>query len=180
MLNFSKTEKNSVISELSDIIKGTSEFGELADKEKMQGAVFKRRGMKRKFFGVVLFLILGGMVGCMTEQKQILTDNAGAYRMISMSEAEEIFAESGDYIILDVREKDEFDSGHIPGAICIPHEQIAELAPDMIPDKKTVIYVYCRSGRRSKIAAQTLADVGYVNVTENGGILDYTGELEMD
>lgn len=136
--------------------------------------------MQRKFYGVILFLLLGGMAGCTTGQKQIQTDIAGTYRMISMSEAEEIFAESGDYIILDVRETGEFDSGHIPGAICIPHEQIAELAPDMIPDKEAVIYVYCRSGRRSKIAAQALADAGYVNVTEIGGILDYTGELEMN
>ncbi|MBR4966351.1 MAG: rhodanese-like domain-containing protein, partial [Lachnospiraceae bacterium] len=65
-------------------------------------------------------------------------------------------------------------------AICIPHEQITEQAPNVIPDKNTVIYVYCRSGRRSKIAAQALADAGYVNVTEIGGILDYTGELEMN
>lgn len=136
--------------------------------------------MQRKLYGVILFLLLGGMAGCATEQKQIQTDIDGTYRMISMSEAEEIFAESGDYIILDVRETGEFNSGHIPGAICIPHEQIAELAPDMIPDKEAVIYVYCRSGRRSKIAAQALADAGYVNVTEIGGILDYTGELEMN
>lgn len=136
--------------------------------------------MQRKFYGVILFLLLGGMAGCTTEQRQIQTNIDGTYRMISMSEAEEIFAESGDYIILDVRETDEFNSGHIPGAICIPHEQIAELAPDMIPDKEAVIYVYCRSGRRSKIAAQALADSGYVNVTEIGGILDYTGELEMN
>lgn len=102
------------------------------------------------------------------------------YQMLSMKEAQKIFEKAGDYIILDVREEEEFATGHIPGAICIPHEQIVSKAPEMIPDKEALIYVYCRTGRRSKIAAQALWDAGYRNVVEIGSVYDYTGELETD
>lgn len=155
--------------------------------------------MKNRVLYVLIFLSFVLLTGCVNEKeepnveflqeeefsKSVIIDVKGNeivvdYQVITMREAMEIFEKKGDYLILDVRERDEFDSGHIPEAICIPHEQITEQAPNMILDKNTVIYVYCRSGRRSKIAAQALADAGYVNVTEIGGILDYTGELEMN
>lgn len=95
------------------------------------------------------------------------------YEQISQEEAKNIIDSGEDYILLDVREQYEFDEGHIPGAILIPHEQITEKAEEMLPQKDAQILVYCRSGRRSKIASQVLADLGYSNVKEFGGIIDW-------
>ena len=81
-------------------------------------------------------------------------------------------------VLLDVREAEEFCSGHIPGAIVISHEEIKEKAEKTLPDKDRLILVYCRSGRRSKLAAQDLADLGYTNVKEFGGIIDWPYEVE--
>ena len=103
-----------------------------------------------------------------------------AYKQISMEEAKQIFATGtdGSYIILDVRRADEFAEGHIPGAINIANEDIASTEPAELPDKDQVIYVYCRSGNRSKQASAKLATMGYTNIVECGGILDWTGEVE--
>ena len=84
---------------------------------------------------------------------------------------------SEDYVLLDVRRQDEYEAGHIPGAICIPNESIGSEPLSGIPDLSTVILVYCRSGNRSKEAADKLAKAGYANVYEFGGILDWTGEI---
>ena len=89
---------------------------------------------------------------------------------------EKLEQEGYGYVILDVREQDEFDESHIPGAILIPHGQIKELAPSMLPDKDQLILVYCRSGRRSKIAAEALEEMGYTNIKEFGGINDWPYE----
>ena len=97
-----------------------------------------------------------------------------------MEEAKEIFKEKGDYIILDVRRADEFAEGHIPGAIHIANEDIIDTEPEGLPDKEQTIYVYCRSGNRSKQAASKLVAVGYTHVIECGGILDWTGEIEYE
>lgn len=99
------------------------------------------------------------------------------YSSISMDEAKEIFSKKGDYLIVDVRREDEFAKGHIPGAINIPNETI-QTEPAQLPDKSQVIYVYCRSGNRSKQASQKLVELGYSSVIEFGGILDWTGEIE--
>lgn len=80
-------------------------------------------------------------------------------------------------IILDVRTREEYDQGHIPGAILIPNTEIEAKAADLLPDKEQLILVYCRSGRRSKLAAQSLADLGYTNIREFGGILDWPYEV---
>lgn len=101
-----------------------------------------------------------------------------AYRSITMDEAKEIFEKAGDYIILDVRRSDEFAQGHIPGAINVANEDIIDTEPAELPDKEQTIYVYCRSGRRSKEAAAKLAALGYSNIVECGGILDWTGNLQ--
>ena len=98
------------------------------------------------------------------------------YQQITMDEAKTIFEQSGDYIILDVRTFEEFNGGHIPGAICIPNENIVSEPPAELPDKDQLIYVYCRSGNRSKKAAQKLVDMGYTNIVEFGGIIDWKGE----
>lgn len=94
-----------------------------------------------------------------------------------MDEAKAAFSRKGDYIIVDVRRADEFAEGHIPDAINIPNESIED-EPAELPDKEQTIYVYCRSGRRSKEAAQKLVELGYTSIIECGGILDWTGEIE--
>ena len=100
------------------------------------------------------------------------------YTSITMEDAKEIFQEKGDYLIVDVRRADEFAEGHIPGAINIANEDIVSSEPAELPDKDQVIYVYCRSGNRSKQASAKLAAMGYTNIVEFGGILDWTGEVE--
>ena len=97
---------------------------------------------------------------------------------ITAEEAKRIMDSEDGYIILDVREQDEYDAGHIPGAILIPYTQIEAKASERLPDKAQLILVYCRSGRRSKIAAEALAELGYTNIKEFGGILDWPYEIE--
>ena len=101
---------------------------------------------------------------------------APAYRQVSPAEAAELMESQSDYIILDVRTQAEYDQGHIPGAICVPNETIGTGDIPALPDKAQLILVYCRSGNRSKQAAQKLADSGYTNIVEFGGILSWTGE----
>lgn len=104
-------------------------------------------------------------------------DGMSEFKSITMDEAKKIFETPGDYIILDVRRADEFAQGHIPGAINIANESITTTQPKELPDKNQVIYVYCRSGNRSKQAAAKLALMGYTNIVEFGGILDWKGEI---
>ncbi|MBO5454088.1 MAG: rhodanese-like domain-containing protein [Clostridia bacterium] len=100
------------------------------------------------------------------------------YEQITAENAKKIMDSGEEHIILDTREQDEFDSGHIPGAILIPYTEIENKAEEIIPDKDKLILVYCRSGRRSKIAAESLAKLGYTNVKEFGGIIDWPYEVE--
>ena len=100
------------------------------------------------------------------------------YEQITPEEAKKIMDSGEEHIILDTREQDEFDSGHIPKAILIPYTEIENKAEEMLPDKDKLILVYCRSGRRSKIAAESLAKLGYTNVKEFGGIIDWQYEVE--
>ena len=100
------------------------------------------------------------------------------YKQITAEEAKKIMDSRDDHIILDAREQDEFDEGHIPNAILIPYTEIENQAEEMIPDKDKLILVYCRSGRRSKIAAECLSELGYTNVKEFGGIIDWPYEIE--
>ena len=97
---------------------------------------------------------------------------------ITAEEAKTIMDTEEGYIILDVRAQDEYDEGHIPGAIVIPHTQIEAEAENVLTDKDQLILVYCRSGRRSKIAAEALVQLGYTNIKEFGGILDWPYEVE--
>ncbi len=100
-----------------------------------------------------------------------------AYRQITMEDAAAMMEEEADYIILDVRTKEEYASGHIPNAINIPNEVIGSEEIPELPDKDQLILVYCRSGNRSKQASKKLANLGYTNVVEFGGIMDWTGEI---
>ena len=99
------------------------------------------------------------------------------YEQISQDEAKRIMDTESDYIIIDARTQEEFDEGHIEGAILIPEYEIEEKAPNLISDKNTLILVYCRSGRRSKIASEALVQLGYTNVKEFGGIIDWEYEI---
>ena len=106
-------------------------------------------------------------------------NNQGAvYMNITAEEAKEIMDSEEGYIILDVRTQEEYDQGHIPGAILIPNTAIEAKAEDVLTDKNQLILVYCRSGRRSKIAAEALVELGYTNIKEFGGIIDWPYELE--
>ena len=101
-----------------------------------------------------------------------------SYTQISQEDAKEMMTRDDGHIIVDVRRQDEYDSGHIPGAVCILNESItAGIKPEGLPDTDQIILIYCRTGRRSKEAAQKLFDTGYTNIYEFGGILDWTGEV---
>ena len=105
-------------------------------------------------------------------------DQNMGYTQINMDVAKSIFEVPGEYIILDVRCADEFAEGHIPGAINVANEDIEDKEIVELPDKNQTIYVYCRSGNRSKQAAEKLVKLGYKNIIEFGGIIDWTGEIE--
>ena len=104
--------------------------------------------------------------------------SSSGYRQISMDEAVKMMKDEKNYIILDVRRPDEYADGHIPGAINVPNEEIGTAEIAKLPDKSQLILVYCRSGRRSKEASEKLVKLGYTNIVEFGGILDWKGEIE--
>ena len=99
------------------------------------------------------------------------------YEQISGDEAKHIMDTESGYVIIDARTEEEFDEGHIGNAILIPEYEITDRAEAEIPEKDTLILVYCRSGRRSKIAADALVSLGYTNVKEFGGIIDWQYEI---
>ena len=110
------------------------------------------------------------------------SDNSNAneeplYSSITMEDAAILLESENDYLLLDVRTEQEYFSGHIPGAMCIPNEEIDETVIDALPDQEQVIFVYCRSGNRSKQAAEKLVNLGYTNIVEIGGVTDWPGEL---
>ena len=107
-------------------------------------------------------------------------NQTNTYRQISMDEAVTMMAQETGYIFLDVRRPDEFAAGHIPNAINIANESIGTDEIPELPDKNQLIMVYCRSGRRSKEAAEKLVKLGYTNIVEFGGILDWKGEITTD
>lgn len=120
--------------------------------------------------------IIGGADGptsiIISEKEEIVM-----YEQITPEEAKKIMDSGAHHIILDVREQEEFDAGHIPGAILIPYTQIESKAEKMLTDKNAQILVYCRSGRRSKIAADSLVKLGYTNIKEFGGINDWKYDI---
>lgn len=132
-----------------------------------------------------VFIIIGSCILTVAVVCCIILFRAGfgkqgqlLYETISMDQAAEYMEYEEGYILLDVRTREEYDEGHIPGAICIPMDELQERAPSELKDKEQMIYVYCRSGNRSKKAAQKLCNMGYTNITEIGGILDWSGALE--
>ena len=113
-----------------------------------------------------------GCVGCVSD------GGSATYEQISGAEAKALMDSKNGYIIIDARTQEEYDEGHIPGAIMIPEYEIAVRAEKELPDKNQLILVYCRSGRRSKIAAEELIKLGYTNVKEFGGIIDWKYEID--
>ena len=128
--------------------------------------------MKKLFF---LLLVVMLLTACGQDKEN---DQGVVYLNITAEEAKEIMDTEEGYIILDVRTQDEFDESRIPGAILIPHDEITEKAEDLLTNKDQLILVYCRSGRRSKLAAEALVELGYTNIKEFGGIIDWPYETE--
>jgi rhodanese-related sulfurtransferase len=132
--------------------------------------------MKRLLLFAVTALLL--LPAC-TSGGQVMDGDGmlNTYRQISQDEAKEMMLRDDGHVILDVRRQDEYDAGHIPGAILIPNESIDATPPAELPDFDQIILIYCRSGNRSKQAAQKLFDMGYTNIYEFGGINTWTGEI---
>ena len=129
--------------------------------------------MMKKLFFLLLAVML--LTACGQDREN---DQGAVYVNITAEEAKQIMDSEEGYIILDVRTQEEYDQRHIPGAIVISHEEIAEKAEKVLTDKEQLILVYCRSGRRSKIAAEVLVELGYTNIKEFGGIIDWPYEVE--
>ena len=118
------------------------------------------------------------LVGCSASEQAAETSNPPqSYYQISQDEAQKMMEQNDGHVIVDVRRQDEYDAGHIPGAVLIPNEDIDARPPAELPDLNQVILIYCRSGNRSKQAAQKLFDTGYTNIYEFGGINTWTGEI---
>ncbi len=139
------------------------------------------KGKKR--IAVMVLAILGTlcMNGCRTNASGgENTTVESAFMKISAEEAKEIMDSTADFVLIDVREEDEYAQGHIAGALLVPYGEIADRADSELVDKDQTILVYCRSGRRSAIAAQTLAELGYTDVKDFGGIIDWPYDVEKD
>ena len=126
----------------------------------------------KKVKGLIIMLLISlslfGMTACDGENGKVST-----YEQITAEQAKTIMDTEKDYVIIDARTEEEFAEGHIENAILIPEYEIAERAEKELPDKEQLILVYCRSGRRSKIASEELVKLGYTNVKEFGGIIDW-------
>ena len=129
----------------------------------------------KKVKGLIIMLLISlslfGMTACDGENGK-----ASTYEQITAEQAKTIMDTEKDYVIIDARTKDEFAEGHIENAILIPEYEIVSRAEKELPDKEQLILVYCRSGRRSKIASEELVKLGYTNVKEFGGIIDWPYE----
>ena len=146
--------------------------------------------MKVIFKTLSLFLVAALLItafGCGREKDDAkdetemnFTKNADGYYQISASEAHDIMVRESGYVILDVRTESEFNEAHIPDAILLPDYEITERAAELLPDRDRKILVYCRSGRRSKNAAAELAAMGYTNIWEFGGIIDWPYDVVTD
>ncbi|MBE5820582.1 MAG: rhodanese-like domain-containing protein [Clostridiales bacterium] len=133
--------------------------------------------MKKIIYGIlILIIILGGII-LMFNKGNKKTENEDEIKYVSMDDIVQIMNENTNYIILDVRTIEEYNEGHIPNAICIPNETIGSDIFKELPNKEQLILIYCRSGNRSKQAAEKLKKLGYTNLIEFGGIIDWKGEI---
>ncbi len=124
----------------------------------------------------ILILLLAAVL--LTACGQAEANGQASYENITPAQAKALMDSTEDRVILDTRSQAEYDEGHIPGAIVIPHDKITQKAETMLTDKDQLILVYCRSGRRSKMAAEDLVKLGYTNVKEFGGIIDWPYGVE--
>jgi len=132
---------------------------------------------KRIFILITFIIFTLVLTGCAVQNG----DNVeNTYKQISPKEAKQIMDDSDGYIILDVRTQSEYDQGHIPKAVLLPNETIGTDEIEILPDKNQLILVYCRSGNRSKQASQKLVDLGYTNIYEFGGIIDWPYDIVTD
>ena len=130
----------------------------------------------KKLKGLIIMLLISlslfGMTAC-----DDANGKSSTYEQITAEQAETIMDTEKDYVIIDARTEEEFAEGHIKNAILIPEYEIANRAEKELPDKEQLILVYCRSGRRSKIASEELVKLGYTNVKEFGGIIDWPYDI---
>lgn len=127
----------------------------------------------KKLFIILMVLIAATFTSCSTNQGEVTTE----YKKITSLQAKEMMDQNADILILDVRSQEEFDTGHIKNALLIPDNEITEKAESILGDKSATILVYCRSGRRSELAANALVELGYSNVYDFGGINDWTYDI---
>lgn len=134
--------------------------------------------MKNKWTYIILIIliVIGGIIMILNRNKKI-SKNESRIEHVSMDDIVQIMNDNSDYIILDVRTTEEYNEGHIQNSISIPNETIGEDTVDKLPNKEKLILIYCRSGNRSKQAAQKLSKLGYTNLIEFGGIIDWKGEI---
>jgi len=135
---------------------------------------------KVKAYSIIplLFVLLLCVSACATKEKNATASGTHkSYTQISQDVAKDMILKDNSLIIIDVRTKGEYEEGHIPGAVLIPNESIKDRKPELLPDVNQVILVYCRSGNRSKQAAQKLANMGYNKVYEFGGINTWNGKI---
>ncbi len=150
--------------------------------------------MKKLFLLILSLLLVCSMVSCVQNQENESSepeepaietptetpeepDAVGNIIYSNMTDIKTIMEENDDYIIVDVRTFEEYCEGHIPGAINIPNEDIVDNEPELLTNKDQMILIYCRSGNRSKQAAEKLANMGYTSIIEFGGIIDWTGDV---
>lgn len=131
--------------------------------------------MKNYIRTLLVLLFTALLTGCTGESGDKMSENT--YEQISQEDAKSLMDSETDYVILDVRTQGEYDEGHIPEAICIPNETIDENVTEVLQEKDQLILVYCRSGNRSVQASEKLAELGYTNIKEFGGINDWEYEV---
>ena len=127
----------------------------------------------KKCLCVMLAMLLFTACGQQNKESQ-----EAKYMNITAQEAKEIMDTQEGYVILDTRTQEEYDQGHIPGAVLLPYDEVLQKAETILTDKNQLILVYCRSGRRSKLASEDLIKLGYTNIKEFGGIIDWPYETE--
>ena len=133
--------------------------------------------IKRRILSVIAALVfLIAISGCASAEA--VDGKEDDYMKINAEKAKELMEEMEEFVLLDVRSEEEYSEGHIPGAVVIPHSEIYDRAEAELPEKDAPVFVYCRSGNRSKVASKALVDLGYSNVYEFGGIGDWPYEIE--
>ena len=141
--------------------------------------------VKRSLFLLVFATSLGLLTGCSqntvtnTEKTSVITTEKASVITITSEEAKKMMDQEDSLIIVDVRTQEEYDAGYIEGAVLIPDFDIETKAESLLPDKDATILVYCRSGRRSAIAAQKLVELGYQNIYDFGGIIDWNYDIVL-